>query len=523
MVPMDVLVAVVAGVLAAGASVALARRHDLRLLVKARTELNALRQQVREGTLRYDDLERLFEGVMEANRHPTMVTDADRIILFANRAALEMVRHDRHEVAGRVAGTVIQDYETTRILMEAARTGQPQDRTFQRATTGETWRVMAVPVRAVEHGVDALNGEGTGGNEANGNAVGSGAGRTGVELSGEATPNGRVASGAGTQSRATNDARDGVARSGDEVRRGGAGVTHLILTVEDLTELRRLEIVRQDFVAHVSHELRTPLAAVKLLAETLRGAVKSDPQAAREFAEQIGERVDHLSQLVAELLELSRIEAGRIQLSREPVDMAGLAEVVLDRMRPLAEGQGVVLAAEMPDGLPEADADSNRLSEVLMNLVDNAVKYTPSGGTVTVSAEACDAAEVPAAEGRARAGAKSPAVGAPARAVRRLLVVRVRDTGVGIGEEDLPRVFERFFKVDRSRARPVDGRGGMSGPLPAQEMASEAQAQGAAGTGLGLAIVKHLVELHGGQVWAESRLGHGSTFAFTIPVAEGME
>jgi two-component system phosphate regulon sensor histidine kinase PhoR len=169
-------------------------------------------------------------------------------------------------------------------------------------------------------------------------------------------------------------------------------------------------------------------------------------------------------------------------------------------MGPLAAQQSITLEAAVPEGLPDVDADGHRVIEVLVNLIDNAIKYTPAGGTITIGA-AVEAATVALDE-----------------ATRQMLRVSVCDTGVGIGEDDLPRVFERFYKVDRSRARP-----GSSDPHAPRRAAvaalSPAQAQGAAGTGLGLAIVKHLVELHGGRVWAESRLDHGSTFSFTLPLA----
>lgn len=458
---------VIGAALIAAVIVAGVRYYDRRTLSAAHDELHRLGELLSKAHLREGERSALLAGLLEAVPHPVFVTDMDRIILDANRAALEQVHYTREEVRGRVAGMVLRDYEAVQCLVAAANTGTAQDRTFTRPATGETWRVVVVPVstphiqrepRTAESPVEALPDQ----------------------------------------------------------------PTHLILSIEDLTELRRLEVVRRDFVAHVSHELRTPLASVKLLAETLQQAAGSDAEAERTFAGQIAECVDHLAQLVAELLELSRIEAGRIQLTREAVSLAGMAEVVLDRLRPLAARQRVELRTTVEEHLPDVLADSHRLSETLTNLVDNAIKYTPAGGTVTIAAEVAATSDVPAPGATLGDGATSPpAPHAVAHRDARVVVVHVADTGVGIGSEDLPRVFERFFKVDRSRARQTDTASETAGMAEAgAELADlpPAQAQGAGGTGLGLAIVKHLVELHGGHVWAESRLGHGSTFSFTLPI-----
>jgi two-component system, OmpR family, phosphate regulon sensor histidine kinase PhoR len=371
----------------------------------------------------------LVRALVEAYPRPVFVTDRYREILFANQAALDLVGLPRTDVIKRVAASVLQDYDTTRLLQDALHSGLPQDQTFKRAVTGQTWHVLVTPVRLAPY----------------------------PDQSAEPP-----------------------------------GATHLVLAVEDLTELRRLETVRRDFVSHVSHELRTPLAALKLLSETLTRAVESDPPAARDFARRIGGEIDHLAQMVAELLELSRIESGKVQLSLEPTDVAGVVEVALQRMRPLADERGVSLRTEMPPGLPDALADAARIGEVLVNLLHNGLKYTPAGGMVTVSAEV---------------------VG---EAADQELAVHVRDTGVGIAEEDLPRVFERFFKVDRARTRDTEL---VAAGADAGEGLAPAQASAASGTGLGLAIARHLVELHGGRIWAESTLGRGSTFTFTLPLA----
>lgn len=236
-----------------------------------------------------------------------------------------------------------------------------------------------------------------------------------------------------------------------------------LLLAQDLTRLRRLETVRRDFVSNLSHELRTPLASLKALAETLQEGALEDPPAAHRFIGQIQIEVDALTQMANELLELSKIESGRFSLDRSPVAACDLLRSAALRMQVQAERAGISLGVECQDHLQSVEVDSQRLEQVLVNLIHNSVKFTRAGGEVVLFAE--------------------PVPGAVRFAVR--------DTGVGIPADEVPRIFERFYRVDKSRT--------------------------GSGTGLGLSIAKHIVEAHGGKIWAESVEGQGSTFYFSIP------
>jgi two-component system phosphate regulon sensor histidine kinase PhoR len=245
----------------------------------------------------------------------------------------------------------------------------------------------------------------------------------------------------------------------------------LWILVEDVTELRNLQRIRAEFIDNVSHELRTPLSTVSLLTETLarEAAAASVPTKMRDRIGKIEVEVGHLVQMVAELLDLSRIESGSSLALAEDVDLGALAAASADRLRMFADRQGVVLVVEIEPDLPGIRADEDRLGQAFVNLVHNAVKFSPDGGTVTI---------------RVRRG-------------RDALEASVADHGIGIPRGDRARVFERFYKVDRSRARVTGG-----------------------GTGLGLAIVRHIVEQHGGRIWVDSEEGRGSTFTFTIPIPD---
>jgi two-component system phosphate regulon sensor histidine kinase PhoR len=251
-----------------------------------------------------------------------------------------------------------------------------------------------------------------------------------------------------------------------------------LLVLQDLTQVRRSETVRRDFVSNVSHELRTPLASLKALVETLRDGALQDPPAARRFLERMETEVDALTQMVQELLELSRIESGQAPLELRPQTVADIIIPPVERLRPQAERAGLALTVELSPDLPPVRADLDRAQQVVTNLVHNAIKFTPAGGSITVTAKAD--------QDTSRQGTEGPA------SLSTCLLVSVEDTGVGISSEDLPRIFERFYKADRARS------GG--------------------GTGLGLAIAKHIVQAHGGRIWAKSVEGRGSTFYFTLPL-----
>jgi len=239
------------------------------------------------------------------------------------------------------------------------------------------------------------------------------------------------------------------------------------LLIRDESRVLRIETMRRDFVANVSHELRTPLTAIQLLVETLQHGALNDEEAAGDFVGKIGLEVHHMVQLVEELLELSTIESGQrpLEFVESPVDdvLSGI-----ERLRPLANERGVRLDVQTDPELPHLQADAPRLSQAVRNLVHNALKFTPSGGAVTVCA------------GLARA--------------KGTMQIQVIDTGVGIDPHDLPRIFERFWKADRSRGR--DGEG----------------------SGLGLAIARHIVEGHGGRISVESVPRKGATFTVQLPV-----
>ena len=244
-----------------------------------------------------------------------------------------------------------------------------------------------------------------------------------------------------------------------------SGQSGSVVLLQDLTELRRLETVRRDFITNISHELRTPVASLKVLAETLQEGAIDDPTVAKDFLNKIDTETNRLAQMVNELGELSRIESGEASLKVKPIDMGEVAKRVLERLKPQADKAELDLVMDIPSGLPKALADKERMEHVLINLFHNAIKFTPSGGTINIAAKA-EADNIQ---------------------------VSIADTGIGISADDLPRIFERFYKADKARA------GG--------------------GTGLGLAIAKHIVEAHGGKIWAESIEGKGSTFSFSLPVA----
>lgn len=240
-----------------------------------------------------------------------------------------------------------------------------------------------------------------------------------------------------------------------------------VLVFHDITELRRLEKIRKDFVANVSHELRTPLTSIKGYVEALLDGGKDDPETAVNFLSIILKQSDRLNLILEDLLELSKIESGQVSFKEDPLDLRSLIERTLSMIKPLADKKRHQLVSRVDEGLPPILGDEGRLAQVLTNLLDNAVKYTPENGTITVTARH-----------------------SPDQSVE----LAVTDTGLGIPEQDRPRVFERFYRVDKARSRELGG------------------------TGLGLAIAKHIVEGHGGQVWVEGHAPQGSRFVVRLPV-----
>ncbi len=240
---------------------------------------------------------------------------------------------------------------------------------------------------------------------------------------------------------------------------------HTLLLFQNMTRLRKLETIRQDFISNISHELRTPLASLKALTETLQEGALDDPPAAKRFLSQMETEIDALSLMVSEILELSRIESGRVPLKLQPASPEDMIQHAVERLELQAQRASIQVSIEIAPDCPPTLADPSRLEQVLVNILHNAIKNTPQGGKIHISA----------------------------KQIEEKILVMVQDNGVGIPEKDLTRIFERFYKTDRARS--------------------------GSGTGLGLAISKHLVEAHGGTIWAESIEGLGSTFFFTVPVA----
>ena len=255
------------------------------------------------------------------------------------------------------------------------------------------------------------------------------------------------------------------------VRARRSPVRGLWLVLEDVSELRRLQQIRAEFIDNLSHELRTPLTTVSLLAETLTREAdvvgEAIPAKMRDRISKIEVETGHLVQMVNELLDLSRIETGAAPILLDDVDMGRVAIATAERLRLFADRQGVAIETDVPPGVPLVRGDEARLGQVLVNLLHNAVKFSPDGGLVIVRV-------------RVEGGD---------------LITAVIDQGVGIPKVAQARIFERFYKVDRARVRGEVG-----------------------GTGLGLAIARHVIEQHDGRIWVESEEGVGSTFAFALHI-----
>ena len=243
-----------------------------------------------------------------------------------------------------------------------------------------------------------------------------------------------------------------------------------LVLLQDLTQVRHLQTVRRDFVSNISHELRTPLASLKAVVETLQDGALDDPPAAKRFLRRAAGEIDTLTQMVEELLELSRIESGQVPLKVRETAVSDLLLIPLDRLKPQASRKNIELSLDVAANLPKVIADEERIQRVVTNLIHNAIKFTPEHGAVQVSAKlGNDSSDE--------------------------IYISVKDNGIGISSDDLPRIFERFYKSDRARTRHDSS------------------------TGLGLAISRHIVQAHNGRIGVNSTEGKGSTFYFTLPIA----
>jgi two-component system, OmpR family, phosphate regulon sensor histidine kinase PhoR len=237
-----------------------------------------------------------------------------------------------------------------------------------------------------------------------------------------------------------------------------------LLLFQDLTELRSLQTMRREFVGNVSHELRTPLASIKAVVETLQDGALEDKAVAADFLEKVNAEVDSMTQMINELIELSRIETGKSSFDFQLADLNEFIRQTVERFQPQAERKQISLTSSLQPGLPLVKIDKERIQQALNNILHNAIKFTPADGRIEVKTFLKE----------------------------NTAVVEITDTGIGISAEDLPRIFERFFKADKSRS--------------------------SQGSGLGLAIAKHIVQAHNGQIWVRSRESQGSTFGFSLPL-----
>ncbi|MCX7661818.1 MAG: ATP-binding protein, partial [Candidatus Omnitrophica bacterium] len=231
--------------------------------------------------------------------------------------------------------------------------------------------------------------------------------------------------------------------------------------------LRRLEKIRQDFVANVSHELRTPISSIKGYAETLLEGAMEDKENRKEFLNIIYKDATRLANLIEDLLDLSKIESGKMKMHFEALDLRPIVESALNILENNIKEKKLSVTIDISEDLPKVLIDEKRILQVFLNLLDNAVKYTPQNGRINIRAYPAD----------------------------EYVQVEISDTGIGIPEKDLPRIFERFYRVDKARSRELGG------------------------TGLGLSIVKHIIKAHKGEIWVKSELGKGSTFFFSLPQA----
>lgn len=344
----------------------------------------------------------VYRLLMEQLETGILITDGNRRILECNESAVRLLAARSGTLVGKTVLEATLSFEVGTMMGDAYSSGQPQQQEIRRSeVSGRTLRVKVIP------------------------------------LDGKLT-----------------ERADGVP----------LGAPSLLLLLDDVTELRRLEMVRRDFVANVSHELRTPLASIRAMAETLQDGAIHDGEVSTRFVNIIVGEVERLTRILEDLLILSRAESHAPE--RDQFSLTLLVREVVERLNMQAQRASLTLVLE-EGGQIEVSANRDQIQQVLVNLVDNAIKYTPAGGKIVVTVEC-------------RNG---------------FGMVHVKDTGIGVMSQHVPRLFERFYRVNSVRSAQLGG------------------------TGLGLSIVKHIVEMHGGKVEVQSEYGRGSTFSFSLPIS----